>query len=370
MKRIWLSHIISLLLVSGVLITAISLFNKQQIEQQKTQSSAIKSWINADFINFDDPFQRALFLDLLEFYESQGREDHSLLLQKIDRFREQQIIDIQTGTNEQILSAETAKKISAMYLKFAIIYFLTLAITFYCVQSFGLWRFVSQKQKRKPYFEQIYLYLKNTDLSKKIIDWPKQYWPVIEMLIKAVIKAFIYLLLFSPAYVIAYSFRTRFDTDFSIFMIALGVISNALLVTYTHKFYTFLVHESKAGYVQTAKVKGLSDNFGRNVLPLKKIFSLKKRFPGHVLEHIFENARFQYWATLKEQASFLVTGLIIIEMALNIQGHLCYELLQQFLYKNFAIAFLIILLIFYLVKLTEIGTDWWIQRENSKTGNK
>ena len=153
-------------------------------------------------------------------------------------------------------------------------------------------------------------------------------------------------------------------------MIILGVISNGLLITYAQKFYTFLVTESRKGYVQTAIVKNLTTSYFKDGIPLKSIFSIKKFFPGHVFQHIFLNARFQYFGDLKEQASFLITGLIIIEMALNIQNHLGYELLQNLLYKNYLYVLLIILGIFLVVKFTEIFTDVILQKETKKYENK
>ncbi|MCX7726542.1 MAG: hypothetical protein N2053_06805, partial [Chitinispirillaceae bacterium] len=95
-----------------------------------------------------------------------------------------------------------------------------------------------------------------------------------------------------------------------------------------------------------------------------------KRFKGHIFDHIFSNARVQYLSTIKEQAAFLITGLIIIEMALNIHGHLTYELLRQLLYKNYPVVIIIILLVFYTVKATEIFTDIVIYKENKRYENK
>ena len=101
------------------------------------------------------------------------------------------------------------------------------------------------------------------------------------------IKLFIYLVLFSPAYVIAYSFKTKFDTDSIIFMIILGVISNALLITYSQKFYTFLITESNKGYVETAIVKNLNNNYSFASIQISSILNLNKFFKGHVFDHIF-----------------------------------------------------------------------------------
>jgi ABC-type dipeptide/oligopeptide/nickel transport system permease component len=89
-----------------------------------------------------------------------------------------------------------------------------------------------------------------------------------------------------------------------------------------------------------------------------------------VFGHIFRNARFQYLSTIKEQASFLITGMIITEMALNLHGYLNYELLRQMLYGNLDIVVVMLLGIFYTVKGTEIFTDYLVHREELKYENK
>lgn len=89
-----------------------------------------------------------------------------------------------------------------------------------------------------------------------------------------------------------------------------------------------------------------------------------------MFDHIFSNAAHQYLPTIKEQASFLISGLIIIEMALNIHGHLSYEMLRQLLYRNYSIVAVIILFIFYTVKATEIVADYLVFRGNEKLENQ
>jgi hypothetical protein len=198
----------------------------------------------------------------------------------------------------------------------------------------------------------------------------KNYFSSVIILLKALIKVFGYLVLFSPAYVIAYSFKTKFDTDSILFMILLGVLSNGLLILYAQKFYTFLVTESRKGYVETAIVKNLNNNYDHNSLKLSIIFNFNKKFSGHVFNHIFLNAQHQYFSTIKEQGAFLITGLIIIEMALNIHGHICYELLQCLLYNNYAFVLIILFGIFLIVKITEIFVDYIIHIENYKYSNQ
>jgi hypothetical protein len=188
----------------------------------------------------------------------------------------------------------------------------------------------------------------------------------------ATMKGVLFLALFSPAYVVAYSLKSTFDTDSILFMIVLGVVSNGLLVTYANKFFTLLVHESRKGYVETAIVKNLNATYGWRTatgISLRSLLAPRKAFPGHVLHHLFLNARYQYIPTMKEHASFLISGLIIIEMALNIQGHISYELLQQMLYRHYDVAIIIMAGIFLLVKATEVIVDAWSFAESRRVDN-
>ncbi len=357
----WLEHTLSFMLVSLLLITLIVYFNSTQKKALLSQSMEIDKWLHLDFLDFDNPMHRAILEESLNIFEPFQEEEHRSLLLQIEAYRQQEVLKATSKNNRQKpLSVNKFKELSLMYLNFILVYLITLFLTWYGVQTLGIYRFIRLKQKRQAYLIEMYLYLKKAAGLK---NW-KQIWPsflpALVLFLKAVGKGIIYMVLFSPAYVLAYSFRTKFDTDMLIFMILLGVVSNAMLITYTHKFYTFLVSESRKGYVQTAIVKNMFNSYKLNTtegIPRKKIIAWKKMFPGHVFGHIYQNARFQYLATIKEQASFLITGLIIIEMALNIQNHLSYELLQNILYKNFAVVAVIVLGIYYIIKSTKIFID-------------
>jgi hypothetical protein len=173
--------------------------------------------------------------------------------------------------------------------------------------------------------------------------------------------------------VIAYSIRSGIDTDSVVFMTILAVFSNGLLVNYANKFFTLLLAESRKGYVETAIVKNLNSSYAWGTADGISHWSVlrpKSLMTSHVFRHIYLNARFQFLTTLKEHSSFLVTGLIIIEMALNIQGHLGYELMQNVLYRQYDVAVSIILAVFVLVKVTEIAVDGWFLVESRKYENR
>ena len=369
-NKIWLEHIISIILVSMVLISLIFYFNNKQNISQSTHQKEIESWTNLSFLDFDNPMHKAILEESLNIFDSLKTTEHAELLGNINRYRQQQVLDALSDQRNTPIHFDRILNLSWMYSKFILVFLITIIITYYCVQTLAVYRFILIKRKQLPYLEQFINYIKNLKFTKWQNLW-RDYYPALLLLFKAFAKTIFYMVLFSPAYVLAYSFRTKFDTDMLLFMVLLGVISNAVLITYANKFYTFLISESRKGYVETAIAKNLYNIYkkdGKDGISFRKIFSWKKSFPGHVFDHIYQNARFQYIPTIKEQASFLITGLIIIEMALNIQNHLCYELLQNILYANHAVVILIVLLIFYLVKATEIFIDIIYKKQIDRYG--
>jgi hypothetical protein len=248
-----------------------------------------------------------------------------------------------------------------------------MAMSYYAVQTVGLYNFVKRKQRAtvSP-GEPVHGVPSPADHSAKVVDRLEVIGNALLRFFFQILKAIVYLILFSPAYIIAYSLKSTFETGGYVFMVVLGVISNGLLINYSYKFFTFLINESRKGYVQNAIVKGLNSSYEWNTpdgISFLTLLKPKKSFPSHVLQCVYMNARYQYIPTMKQYASFLITGLIIIEMALNIQGHLCYELLQDILYRYYDLALAIIFGIFLVVKATEILVDYWFASETRKYEN-
>ncbi len=357
MKQKLVEHILGIIVVTAVLLCALQLLNRGKQQAQEDSVSTIHQYIDCDFIDFHEPFHRALLSDIMNIYHPGQYEKNRKLVEDILRYKEDTFSESLLNAHvKDRLSGERFLQILWMYLKFVLVYGIVMVLTYYGVQTLGVWRFVRKKQRSSAFQKHS----------------PGNLFHTLLFPVRKVIKGIIYFILFCPAYVTAYSIRTEFNTDTVFFMVILGVISNGLLIMYTNKFYTFLVSESRKGYVDTALVKNLHASYShdkRDGISYRAIFRPVKRFGGHVFGHIFKNAHFQYISTLKEQASFLITGLIIIEMALNIHGHLSYEMLRQILYKNFDIVIIIILCIFYTVKLTEIITDFIMHKESLRYEN-
>jgi hypothetical protein len=359
------SHTISILFIGLVFILIQTFVSSSDSNTSSRYEHSLKRYTQLNFLDLTNPKDRILLREALDFFEPQHTLKHDTLLIEIESYLDKRLNQTaRTKINTQNITTEKITEIVTMMFKFFVIYLLVLLVTYYGVETFAIYRFI-RFQQGYSFLTRILKAVDRINSSKTIIDKIKSIIRLSETIVKAVLKAIIYLTLFAPAYVIAYSFKPSFDTSSILLMVVLGVISNGLLATYTQKYFTFLVQESKKGYVQTAIVKNLHRSFrftDKDGITPGSIFRIKKQFSGHIFDQIFENVRIQYLKTLKEQASFLISGLIIIEMALNIQGHLCYELMQQILYKNLAIVLIIIFGIFMIVKITEIVIDYIVQR--------
>jgi hypothetical protein len=365
-------HIGSLAFVAIVFAVLLVFLKEREAADRQARLEAVAPYLKIPGIDFGNPRDRALFNETLNLFRPASPGANDTLISAIESYRQSQFTDpnLKTGAGEQGFTWHVLGKLGLMYLQFVLVFGIVLAFTFYGAQSLGIYRFVRMKQRRGSYLEEFLHLVSGRNARGKV---PSRIREASFVLLKAFLKGIAYAILFSPAYVIGYSFKASFETDSLLFMILLGVVSNGLLVNYANKFYTLLAAENRKGYVETALVKNLSGEFFWNApggIAYRSILSFRRHFPGHVLQHIYLNARHQYFPTLKEQASFLITGLIIIEMALNIQGHLCYELLQNILYRQYDVVLTILFGIFLLVKVTDILVDVRHHREGLRYENR
>ena len=365
-------HVVSLLVVALVFGIVILVVETRRTEERQNETG-IQNYLNLQSVDLGDPVDRTLFRESLGvFYPGQSGRNDSLLV-SIDDLRQRQFADplYKSGNPLVGLTSEMIGRILGMYVQFLGVYLVVLVVIYFFAERIGVYRFVKMRQHRESYLSQLVEGVKRfRNPTGRLNRWVVGRTAVLALL-KAVGKGVLLALLFSPAYVIAYAMKTSIDTSSVLFMVLLGVISNGVLIHTANRFYTLLVAESHKGYVQTAIVKSLSSSYEWDTpdgIPRRSLLNVSQRFQSHVFRHIFLNARFQFIPALKEHASFLVTGLIIIEMALNIQGHLCYELLQQILYRQYDVACFIVFSIFFTVKATEMAIDIWHEREKRRYG--
>jgi hypothetical protein len=367
-----LVHCAGVLLMAAVFWMLVSAVESHRAKLTQADR-AVQKYLDLKGVDFGDPVDRALFRESLDvFYPNQAQRNDSLLA-AVDDLRQRQFTDpaYKSGEIQKGLTKDAVLRLGGMVLQFVIVYGIVLVIIYLAAQRLAIYRFVKMKQHRESYFAQALDVLKQARAGRPGSKGGGTFGRIGLLVAKGIVKGFALMLLFSPAYVIAYSVKTTVDTSSVLFMILLGIVSNGVLIQAANKFFTLLTAESRKGYVQTAAVKNLHTSYEWNMpdgIPLQILLRITRGFRDHVFRHIFLNARFQFIPALKEQASFLVTGLIIIEMALNIQGHLCYDLLQRILYRQYDIAAAIIFGIFLTIKATEIAIDIWEHREKVRYG--
>lgn len=372
MKAKLLEHLLSILLVTCTLVGLAKVMENSEASREAGRTKAIEPYLKLDFIDLDDPLQRALLNETLNvFYPDKSARNDSLI-REIESFRQEQFTNTayKTGGEERGLTGAKLIKLGWMYLQFILVYLIVMILTYHAAQSLAILRFVRLKQNRTSYLAELYLHATGAIQGSRGSSF---YLRILSLSAMALARGAAYAVLFAPAYVIGYSLKSTFDSDSSLFLVILGVVSNGLLINYANKLFTFLLTENRKGYVQTAIVKNLSASYSWGTpdgVPYRAVLHPKSLFPSHVFRHIYLNARYQFLPSLKEHASFLITGLIIIEMALNIHGRLGYELLQNILYKQYTVAMCIIVGIFLIVKGTEIVVDIWSHRESRKYENR
>jgi hypothetical protein len=337
----------------GFLIWYLHVSSEPSADQQ---SHDVHRFLSLDSVDLGNAVHRALLRDVLgDLYGMSNRSLDSLMGAIEDaRVREFTDPSQKVGGERQVLTWTTFIPLLPMYATFVGVYVIVLILLYVSGRALAVWRFVTWKQGRSSYLRRYIERVRTGGIPALVrrMDLPT----------KALLRGASYFILFSPAYVVAYAFRTRIDTENFLFLVVLAVLTNGLLVYYANNLFSLMVSESRKGYIQTGIVKGLRSTYEWNVrqgLPFMVILRPLHHVEGHVFRDVYRNAELQFLPALKEHAAFLVTGLMIIEMALNIKGHLCYILLQHILFHEYELALVIALGIFLVVKATEIAVDVW-----------
>lgn len=357
----------SAVVVVGVVLLALSFLVRPRADSAANHGDKnIEQLLNIDSLDWSLPLHRALFRDAYRAFHPASEKVIDSVMNAIEDVRLADFTDPsrKIGGGPRSLTWSAAIELLPMYAVFVGVYFTVLFITYFMARALAVWKFISWKQRRTSYLRRYFLAVESGGIKNAILR--------ADLVGKALGKGIASFVLFSPAYVIAYSLRTSLDTENVVFLILLAIVSNGVLINYANRLYTLLVTESRKGYVDTALVKGVSSIYRWDVregLPRSVVLAPVKRSKGHVFREVYRNARLQFIPSTKEHVTFIVTGLVIIEMALNIKGHLCYALLQHILYREFDIAIVIVFGIYLVVKLTEAGVDAWYALELRKYDN-
>lgn len=371
MTRIALEHTASFVLVVLLSLGMLSWIRSQREKTSEEAIGFIESYLSLDSLDLADPLQAVLFKETLEKFYPTRASFRDSVARALDVYRVRKMVEAEraAAAPSDVFSREFVFRLGRMYAQFVLVFLIAIVLIYYGARIVAVHRFTQARKGLASSLQR---------LSRAWSDWTQGKTrgsgalEVAGLCGMAVLKGLGFLVLFSPAYVLAYSLKIEINSGNLLMMVILAVISNGLLINYSNKFFIFLVQESRKGYVETAIVKGLESEYSRStswISSLSVIFFPQKRYSHHVFKHIYLNARFQFIPSVKELAAFLVTGLIIIEMALNVQGHLCYQLLQSLLFHQYDVAVTIGLGIFLVVKATELGVDLWREHEARKFRN-
>ncbi len=366
MKNKIIEHGLSVVFVGMLFLAALWSYSARQTEARSRRDAALAPFLRLDSVDLANPYHRELFREsVASFYPARPGEADSLL-DVIDAYHTERLTSREYKAGAaQAMSVADLLRLAGMYLQFIAVYLVTMLLTSLAGRSLAVFRFISARQGRASALARL--------AGGLAAPRRRGQGSVLRALGSLAVSTAAAFILFSPAYVVAYALKGRLDTGSLLFMVLLAVLTNGVLINYSTRFFLLLTGESRKGYVDTALVKNLAADWHWNAprgIPLRVLWSPGESALGHVFHHIYLQARSQHLPALKEHASFLITGLIIIEMALNIQGHLGYELLQNLLYRRYDVVVTILFGIFLLVKVTELAVDWRVHRESRRYANE
>lgn len=371
-KYISIKELTGFLLILLLFIAAFVLARNYKTAAIEGESGVFSEYLEIEEFDVSNPLHRILLKETLDKFYSDNPKENEKVFTALEQYNFEQYTNpvYKTGADKGYLTFSKIPGIIWQFIPFVIIFLIVLAITYYGSVSLGTVKFVQYKRGEESALLRLFGFVKNNVRKQNFYKNKNFYTGLFIRIGILIITFFGYIILFSPAYVAAYAIRTEINTDTYFFMIILGIFTNSILINYINRFYTFLFHENKKGYVETAKVKNLNEDYrDAQFFNTKNLSRPVKKFSGHLFGHIYANSVYQFIPGIKDLASFLITGLIIIEMALNIQGHFGYELLKQVLYKNYDVVVFYIFLIFLLVKATELSVDILYNRIRSRYEN-
>ncbi|HTX98574.1 MAG TPA: hypothetical protein VMG09_01005 [Bacteroidota bacterium] len=365
MKSRTLEHLLSIVLVGLLFAALLTWYNEGREREVSAREEAVHPYLAMDSVDFSDAYHRVLFRETVEaFYPSRDGLGDSLLA-SIDAYRMERFTraEYKSGVSN-VLTMDDLLRLSAMYAQFIVVFLCALVLTSMGGRALAIYRFVEAKQGAGTSgirFLRRLLQLRAGSPLRALV-----------VVVQGILLLAAIAVLYSPAYVVAYALKGRLDLSSVVFLLLLAVLTNGALVNYAARYALLLAAASREGFVDTAVAKNLSTDWrwsATSGIPLRALLAPGRAAPGHVFHHIALQAEFQHRSSLKEHAAFLITGLIIIEMALNIQGHLGYDLLQNILYRRYDIVAAILFGMFLLVKVTALIIDVRSGREERRFAN-
>ena len=366
MKRRLLEHTLSVLLVGALFFAVYHWFVAGREEIARRTETSISPYLSIDSLDFTRPMHREMFREaVLEFYPSDpGRGDS--LLSAIESYQLDQLTKREHKAGASIvMTMDDVRRLLFMFMKFVVLFLATFVLTTLGGRTIAVYRYVLIRQRRDAPFSR---------LVARLIGFPERFkgGRYVKSLLIAMAGGVAMFLAFSPAYVVAYAMKGRLEAGSILVLIPLAAMTNGVMMQYAARYLEQLVAAGQSGFVETALAKNLAHDWNWNTpsgLPRGILWKPLSTARGHVFHHIYLQAWYQNLPSLKEHASVLLTALIITEMAVNVQGHLGYLLLQNVLYRRYDMMATIMFLMFLTVKGIEVVTDLRVDRLHRRYAN-
>jgi hypothetical protein len=362
-KRL-IEHGAGIALVGAILAIFSTAVIRREEGTRERERALLAPFLSIPLVDLGNPLHVAMLKETLRRRTPANPERADSLLGAVLDYRRRLFTDplLKSGGGRRALSGPLLLKLAVMYGEFLLVFAMAMVLSYFGARSLAVYRFVSRKRGRQGTLERLGTLFDRLREEGGVGQRLRAMSGLAGVLVRGAGRVLVGCILFAPGFVVAYAIRTKIDTSSSFALVALAVMTNGLLINSANRLYTLLVAESRKGYVLTAIVKNLTSSYHPGTpggIGWSAILHPRRLEASHVFHHIYLNARYQYVPAIKEHAAFLVTGLIIIEMALNIQNHLGYELLQAILFRDVAMVALIVFGIYLLVKATEVLVDVW-----------
>ncbi len=359
------SHLISLFFFTFIFLVAIFISHNTVKENPYAD---IDKLLKKSGLSLQNELDRAVIKDVLKNYF--GKEKAKNLTEKIEKYRSEILTNGNFKSVGNKLNLTSFKSILSKWINFLFLFGISAFLLFYFSESFALVKLKLLKLGKSNF---ALLLLKEINAVK---DNPSGYKKthlneVLKLIFFILVKIFAYLILFSPVYIVAYVFKFNYENISTLAYLILTLFTNGMLILSVNKFFLLLQGELNKGYVLTDKIKGVKTGFTKdNGISFARIFSFHKNFGIHILKSVYLNAHRQFIYDFKEISRFLITGIVIVELSLNIQNGFFYEMLQHLMRNEVDILLTIILLVFISVKVSDILITYFFYRENLKYENR
>jgi hypothetical protein len=368
MKRRLIEHALSILLVGAAFFAVNFWYGESRKAERSRVESIVAPYLAMDSVDFNRPMHREMFREAMRSFYPESPDRPDSLLDAIASYQRDQVTKRENKSGGAAgITMSDLTELAGMFVMFVAVFGACLLLTVLGGRTLAIYRYVLLRQGNSAPFARIVAALGGN----------KDRLPRGRALLKNIgqiaVTSALTAMAFSPAYVVAYAMKGRIDPGSIIILIPLAALTNGVMLQYAARFLEQLVAAGKSGFIETAAAKGLDTDWSWNVpggVPRTILWRPLTTGTGHVFHHLYLQAWYQHLSALKEHASVLLSAIIITEMAVNIQGHMGYALLQNIYYRRYDLMAAIMFLMFLIVKFVELAADFRAERISRRYSNE